>query len=207
MIEIEKLCKSYGEQIIYKDLNLSFKEQELTCIVGASGCGKTTLLRLIAGLESYDSGEIRGINDKKIAYVFQEDRLMPWLSVGENIEYVLLSYCDKVQIRKKVEDLLRLVQLMGYENMPIHQLSGGMQRRVAIARALAYDSDVLLLDEPFKGLDDKLKWHVLEEMQQFLKEKNRTAICVTHDLEVAERVACQIDIEKLIYSEAIQDKI
>ena len=91
MIEIRNLCKSYGKKVIYKGLNLKVPEETITCIIGPSGCGKTTLLRILAGLEKADDGEILGIAHKRKAFVFQEDRLMPWLSVKENIEYAKIN--------------------------------------------------------------------------------------------------------------------
>lgn len=197
MIEIKNLCKSYDNKMIYQELNLSIQDRTINCIVGPSGCGKTTLLRLLAGLEDYNAGEILGTTGIKKAFVFQEDRLMPWLSVKENIEYVLASYCTKDQMGKQVAKMLQLLKLTGQEDVPVYKLSGGMKRRVAIGRALAFDSELLLLDEPFKGLDDDLKWHVLKGMLAYLEEKPRTVICVTHDREVAMKLGHIIDIEKL----------
>lgn len=197
MIEIRNLCKSYGEKVIYRELNLIIPEQTISCIIGPSGCGKTTLLRMLAGLEACDEGEILGTTGKRKAFVFQEDRLMPWLSVKENIEYVLASWCSKDQMEKQIAQILRLLKLSGEENTRVQKLSGGMKRRVAIGRALAFESEILLLDEPFKGLDDDLKWHVLKGMLAYLEEKPRTVICVTHDKEVAMHLGHLIDLEKI----------
>ena len=197
MIEIKNLCKSYDGKVIYHGLNLNIPSQTISCIVGPSGCGKTTLLRILAGLEDYNEGEILGTMGKKKAFVFQEDRLMPWMSVKENIEYVLASHYSKDQIRKQVSKVLQLLKLSDQEDVSVQKLSGGMKRRVAIGRALAFESEILLLDEPFKGLDDDLKWHVLEGMLAYLEEKPRTVICVTHDKEVAMRLGHIIDMEKL----------
>lgn len=197
MIEIRKLCKSYDEKMVYQSLDLIIEDDTISCIVGPSGCGKTTLLRILAGLECYDEGEILGIEEKRKAFVFQEDRLMPWLNVTENIEYVLASYCSKDEMKEKVSSILGMLQLTEQEKTSVQKLSGGMKRRVAIGRALAFDSEILLLDEPFKGLDDALKWHVLEGMLAYLKEYPRTVICVTHDREIAIRLGNVIDIEKI----------
>ena len=197
MIEIKNLCKSYDGKVIYHGLNLNIPSQTISCIVGPSGCGKTTLLRILAGLEDYNEGEILGTMGKKKAFVFQEDRLMPWLSVKENIEYVLASHYSKDQMSKQVSKVLQLLKLSDQEDVSAKKLSGGMKRRVAIGRALAFESEILLLDEPFKGLDDDLKWHVLEGMLAYLEEKPRTVICVTHDKEVAMRLGHIIDMEKL----------
>ncbi len=197
MIEIRNLYKSYDDKTIYKGLNLTIKKQTISCIVGPSGCGKTTLLRMLAGLEAYNAGEILGTKGVRKAFVFQEDRLMPWLSVKENIEYVLAFSHSKAQMKEKVVGILQLLKLTDEKDIPLYKLSGGMKRRVAIGRALAFESEILLLDEPFKGLDDDLKWHVLEGMLTYLEEKPRTVICVTHDKEVALRLGHIIDIEAL----------
>lgn len=197
MIEIRKLCKSYDGKVIYRELNLIIPEQTISCIIGPSGCGKTTLLKMLSGLETFDEGEILGTTGKKKAFVFQEDRLMPWLSVKENIEYVLASWCSKDEMEKQISQILKLLKLSEEENVLVQKLSGGMKRRVAIGRALAFESEILLLDEPFKGLDDDLKWHVINGILAYLKEKPRTVICVTHDKEVAMHLGHLIDLEKI----------
>ena len=185
MIEIKNLCKSYEEKVVYQNLNLSFKEKQITSLMGPSGCGKTTLLRIIAGLESYNSGEIVGLQHKRIAYVFQEDRLLTWLTVRENIEYVLSSWMQKVEYQDRVDELLEMLELTKEQNHLITTLSGGMKRRVALGRALAYEGDLILMDEPFKGLDNKLKDKVMQNILEFYKQKQPTIICVTHDLKEA----------------------
>lgn len=195
MIEIRNLCKSYGKKIVYKGLDLDLPDKTISCIIGPSGCGKTTLLRILAGLETADEGEILGITHKRKAFVFQEDRLMPWLSVKENIEYVLASSCSKKQMDEKIEAILALLKLSEEANRPVQKLSGGMKRRVAIGRALVFESELLLLDEPFKGLDEVLKWHIIDQMLIYLKSAPRTVICVTHDQEVARYLGQVIDLE------------
>ncbi len=185
MIEIIGLCKSYKEQSVYNHLNLSIKEAQVTSILGPSGCGKTTLLRILAGLEPYDSGEIIGLENKRIAYMFQEDRLMPWLNVWQNIAYVLKTKYNKQQIEEKIECLLKILQLEPYRDYPIDKLSGGMRRRIALGRALVYESEILLLDEPFKGLDETLKEKLYEAILKEVEIDRRTVICVTHDVNEA----------------------
>lgn len=199
MIEIRNLCKNYGKKVVYKKLDLTFPEKEISCIIGPSGCGKTTLLRILAGLETADQGEILGVANKRKAFVFQEDRLMPWLSVKENIKYVLASSYSKEQMNQKIDTILALLKLEEEANSPVQKLSGGMKRRVAIGRALVFESDLLLLDEPFKGLDEELKWHVLNQMLAYLKAEPRTVICVTHDQEVARYLGNVIDIGKCMH--------
>lgn len=188
MIEIRNLCKSYEGKVVYKDLNLCFKEKEITVLMGPSGIGKTTLLRILAGLESYEKGEIFGIEGKRVAFVFQEDRLMPWLTVRENIEYVLASWMSKSAYQERTTEILEMVGLLEVQNQFIDALSGGMQRRVALGRALAYDSDLLLMDEPFKGLDDRLKYDMIEKIKTLTHLRGTTVICVTHDLEEAKKL-------------------
>ena len=198
MIEIKNLCKNYNDKVVYKDFNLKIEEKQITSLMGASGYGKTTLLRMMAGLEGYDSGQIIGLEGKKIAYVFQEDRLLPWLSVRENIEYVLMSQLPKGTYKEKVDQLLELLQLTREQNQYISSLSGGMKRRVALGRALAYEGEVLLMDEPFKGLDEALKQQVIKGILAFQKKKQSTIICVTHDLEEAKALGKVIQLHNNI---------
>ncbi|MEA4989151.1 MAG: ABC transporter ATP-binding protein [Anaerovorax sp.] len=194
-IEIKGLCKHFGKNNLYKDFNLSFSEGKTTAIIGPSGCGKTTLLRILAGLEEYEAGSITGLpgktikNEGKIAFLFQEDRLLPWLTVSENISFVLDSFLQKNAQKIRVKDMLELVKMKDYAEAYPKELSGGMQRRVAIARTLAYDADLILMDEPFKGLDDTLKAEIQEKMQEQHKGIKKTILLVTHDLEDAQKMA------------------
>ena len=119
MIEIKNLCKNYKDKVVYNHLNLSFEEKQITSLMGPSGCGKTTLLKILAGLEAYEGGQITGMEAKKIAYVFQEDRLLPWLTVRENIEYVLMSWEPKAAYKKRVDDLLEMLELTKEQNQLI----------------------------------------------------------------------------------------
>ena len=194
MIEIIGLCKSYKEQSVHNHLNLSIKEAQVTSILGPSGCGKTTLLRILAGLEPYDSGEIIGLENKRIAYMFQEDRLMPWLNVWQNIAYVLKTKYNKQQIEEKIERLLNILQLEPYRDYSIDKLSGGMRRRIALGRALVYESEILLLDEPFKGLDEALKEKLYEAILKEVEIDRRTVICVTHDVNEARSLGDSIHL-------------
>ena len=123
-----------------------------------------------------------------MAFVFQEDRLMPWLTVRENIEYVLASWMSKSAYQERTTEILEMVDLLEVQNQFIDALSGGMQRRVALGRALAYDSDLLLMDEPFKGLDDRLKYDMIEKIKTLTHLRGTTVICVTHDLEEAKKL-------------------
>ncbi len=206
MIEIKNLCKNYKDKVVYNHLNLSFEEKQITSLMGPSGCGKTTLLKILAGLEAYEGGQITGMEAKKIAYVFQEDRLLPWLTVRENIEYVLMSWEPKAAYKKRVDDLLEMLELTKEQNQLITTLSGGMKRRVALGRALAYEGEILLMDEPFKGLDEALKQRVIEGILRIYQQKKPTIICVTHELEEAKALGKVIEIKNRIERERFSTK-
>lgn len=173
-IEISNLSKRYGDLMVLQDVSLSIPEGEATCIVGPSGLGKTTLLRLLMGLETPDSGEIHGLAGKRFSAVFQEDRLCENLSALSNIAMVR---------RDKNRDIFRTAMaelgLAGHEDKPVRELSGGMRRRVALLRALMADYDLLLLDEAFKGLDEENK--VIAMNYTNTCNHGRTLVMVTHD--------------------------
>jgi NitT/TauT family transport system ATP-binding protein len=187
MIEVKDLTKSFKGKTIYDHFSISFEDNKITGIIGPSGCGKTTLLRIISGLEPFEQGSVQGI-----AYLFQEDRLLPWFNVYQNIELVLKAKMNKEESKERIEHVLKLLNLYDARELKPSELSGGMQRRVAIGRALAYDSDVILLDEPFKGLDEKLKNEIFEELEMIWAEKHKTIILVTHDLSDAYRLSDKI---------------
>lgn len=184
-INIKNLNKSYDNEYIFKDFNLELTDEKVNCIIGKSGCGKTTILNMIAGLLKYDSGEIEGLYQNDISYVFQEDRLIKWLTVKENLCIALKKYYNKNTLEKEVEDVLDIVGIREVENKYPESLSGGMRQRVNIARAFGKPSKVILLDEPFKSLDYKMKYTIIDEFINILKKKKRMVILVTHDLEEA----------------------
>ncbi|MFU0833162.1 MAG: ABC transporter domain-containing protein [Oscillospiraceae bacterium] len=187
-IEICGAVKSYGGLKVLDGLSLSLPTTGTVCFFGPSGCGKSTLLNCIAGLESLDFGQISGIKDKRISYLFQEDRLLPWNTAAQNIA-VVLPGTNRTQ---RAVDWLNLVGLNGVENQYPGQLSGGMRRRVAIARALAYGGDVYLLDEPFQRLDEQNKNRIADFIEE--KTKGKLKILVTHDWQVAKRLSDTIYI-------------
>lgn len=182
---IRNLNKTYGNDKIFDDFNIDFYEDKVNCIVGESGCGKTTLLNIIAGLTDVESCEINEITRRDISYVFQEDRLIPWLTIKENLEMALKKYYEKQDLKEKVKEVLTLVGICRIENKYPHELSGGMKQRVNIARAFGKPSKIILLDEPFKSLDYKLKYTIINEFIEILKKENRMVILVTHDLDEA----------------------
>ena len=169
--------KRYGEKMVLDGFTMTVRDGEKLAIMGESGRGKTTLLRMIAGLEQPDTGLIRGFSKEDIAYVFQEPRLFDTVSVLKNLTVV--STLPFKEAEKKARELLACVGLAPDAEKYPSELSGGMKQRLALARAFMVDRSILLLDEPFSALDQDTK----ETMIQFVKDraKNKTVILVTHD--------------------------
>ena len=184
-ISIRDLNKSYENDQIFKDFNLDLCDEKVNCIIGKSGCGKSTLLNIIAGLIEIQSGEINGISLNDISYIFQEDRLIDWLTVKENLEITLKKYFEMSILSNKIDEVLKLVGIYDIRNKYPTSLSGGMKQRVNIARAFGKPSKVILMDEPFKSLDYKLKYTIIDEFKNLLNKENRMVILVTHDLDEA----------------------
>ncbi|MCI9106104.1 MAG: ATP-binding cassette domain-containing protein [Lachnospiraceae bacterium] len=179
---------------VLKGLDLDLADEGITVVLGRSGCGKTTLLRLIAGLETADWGEITGgemTDPGKIGVIFQEPRLMPWLTVEKNI---LFGVKKKRQDRETLSYLLALTGLIGFEKARPFQLSGGMQQRVALARALAYEPDFLLMDEPFAALDYFTRTQMQQELLRIHQKENKGILFVTHSIEEALTLGTKIVI-------------
>ncbi|MCC0723107.1 ATP-binding cassette domain-containing protein [Clostridioides sp. ZZV14-6044] len=175
-IVIENLSKKYNDKVVLDNFNNVFKDDTISFITGTSGIGKTTLIRILMGLEKADSGKIIGISNKKISAVFQDDSLCENLSVLLNIKLV----CESLG-NSEIEDALEVLDLKGCMNKRVRELSGGMKRRVAILRALLYDFDLLIMDEPFKGLDIETKYKVMDFVIR--KMENKSAIIITHDMD------------------------
>lgn len=182
---IENLNKRFDDLIIFQDFNIHIQEGKITCILGPSGCGKTTLLNIIAGLAKEDSGKFTGLGNKVISYMFQEPRLLKWKSVRNNIEFVLKDLYSRKQRLKIADQYIEMVKLTPFKNYYPDKLSGGMKHRTAIARAFVYPSDILMMDEPFKGQDFKLKSSLIDLLLELWNNDKRTIIFVTHDIEEA----------------------
>jgi len=191
-LELKQITKSYGTLKVLQGLSLAFPEGEITCIMGPSGCGKTTILNIIGGLVRPDSGTLEGFEGLRFSYIFQEPRLLPWKSVRENIEFVLPHEMPPAERTARCDEFLRLVELEKFADYLPSQLSGGMSQRVAIARAFVYPSDVILMDEPFKGLDAELRRNIIVRFLDIWRADRRTVICVTHDLEEAKMLCKHI---------------
>ncbi|MDO5301694.1 MAG: ABC transporter ATP-binding protein [Tissierellia bacterium] len=195
MIELKNVRKSFGENEVLKGIDLSIRDGEFVTLLGPSGCGKTTTLRIIAGFEEQDSGEVlfkgKKLNEKKsyernINTVFQNYALFPHLNVRDNIAFGLkIKKVPEKERYRKVSEILELVNLPGIEKRSISSLSGGQQQRIAIARALVNEPEVLLLDEPLGALDLKLRQQMQFELKRIQEAVGITFIYVTHDQEEA----------------------
>lgn len=203
-IKFENVSKTFDGEVIIDELNLEIPPGQFFALLGPSGCGKTTLLRLIAGLETADAGKIYlGDEDitnlpiyrRRINTVFQNYALFPHLTVSQNVAYSLtIKGLSKEVVAEKVEDILKMVRLKGFEFKYPHTLSGGQRQRVAIARAIVNEPDVLLFDEPLAALDLKLKEEMLIELINLQDKLKTTFVYVTHDQNEALSVADQMAI-------------
>jgi len=204
MVELRKVNKFYGENHVVRDLDLIVGKGEFLTLLGPSGCGKTTTLRMVAGFEDPSSGSIlvEGLNmedrepfNRNVNTVFQSYALFPHKTIYDNIGFGLkMKKVPKAEIRKRVTEMLAMVQLEGFEKRMPHQLSGGQKQRVAIARALINRPNVLLLDEPLGALDLKLRKQMQIELKHLQKKLGITFIYVTHDQEEALTMSDRIAI-------------
>ena len=191
MIEISNLSKHFfiGERRIdvLRELSLKIKKDKITVILGRSGCGKTTLLRLVAGLESISQGEIKFKEQAKIGFVFQEPRLMPFLNVYENIVFPLKKHEIEAT---KIDSLISMIGLSDFKFAAVSQLSGGMSSRVSLARVLAYEANLILMDEPFAALDAFTRASMQAEILKI--KAGKTILFVTHNIDEALFLADEI---------------
>lgn len=191
---LKNVIKNYGKRDIFKNLNLEIRNDEITIILGKSGCGKTTLIRMLSGLDKNIIGEIKFYNEEnletrgKCGFVFQESRLLPWFNVEENISIHGSS--------KNIERYLDMIGLKEYRNSYPEELSGGMAQRVAIARALSYEPNTLFMDEPFSALDYFTRRQLQNELLKIYEEMEIGIVFVTHNLDEALALAHRIIVIK-----------
>lgn len=206
-ILIRNLCKSYGnrrkqkrfakdnatdEAIVVLDaVNINIEPGNLTCILGPSGCGKSTMLMIVAGFDKATSGEVL-IDGKPVTgptsdniFVFQQGGLLPWMTVAQNVELGLRNMTDKVEQQAKIQEAIAMVDLSGFEDHYPKQLSGGMKRRAELARALVVNPKILIMDEPFSGLDFLTHMRMREEVVNMQEYIRKTTLMVTHDIDDA----------------------
>ncbi len=202
-LEIRNLSRSFAGRPVVQGVDLTLSAGNVTCLLGPSGCGKSTTLRIIAGVDSQDSGELYidgqlisggstfvAPEKRSVGLMFQDFALFPHLSVGDNVAFGLTG--SRSENRKRAEELLARVDLADYIDAFPHELSGGEQQRVALARAIAPRPRILLMDEPFSGLDNRLRDGVRDQTLAILKEEGTAVLLVTHEPEEAMRMADEI---------------
>lgn len=206
-ILIRNLCKSYGNRrkqkrfakdraideaiVVLDSVNINIEPGNLTCILGPSGCGKSTMLMIVAGFDKATSGEVL-IDGKPVTgptsdniFVFQQGGLLPWMTVAQNVELGLRNMTDKAEQQAKIQEAIAMVDLSGFEDHYPKQLSGGMKRRAELARALVVNPKILIMDEPFSGLDFLTHMRMREEVVNMQEYIRKTTLMVTHDIDDA----------------------
>lgn len=192
MLRLSRVTKVYNDFTAIRDVNLEVEDGLFLCVIGRTGCGKTTLLRMIAGLDAPTDGEISFNGERTTGpspergFVFQEYVLFPWRTVEKNIEFGLeVKGMGREEREKLVKRYIELVGLKGFEKYLPKELSGGMKQRVAIARALVNDPKILLMDEPFGALDAQTRNKMQEELLRIWEKEHKTVIFVTHNVDEA----------------------
>lgn len=185
-IKLRNVQKTYTVEnrmhTVLDGIDLQIPEGRITVILGRSGCGKTTLLRIVGGLEMADAGEVTFDTAHKTAFVFQESRLMPWLNVWDNVKFGIKKQEGEDET---IQSIINTVGLSGFEKAYPNQLSGGMQQRAAIARALAYKPSFIMMDEPFAALDYFTRNQMQKELRRLQKERGSSILFVTHSIDEA----------------------
>lgn len=177
MIECSDLCLSFEGRVILNKISFSFPDSGVFALMGPSGAGKSSLLKILSGLLTADSGSIRGLGNKRVGILFQEDRLLPWHSALKNV--MLAMECPS---QAEAQSLLNALEMADAADAHPAVLSGGMKRRIALARAIAFSPDILLLDEPFSGIDEQMKRRIIP----FIRKSAPLIIFATHDLKDAD---------------------
>ncbi len=171
---------------------LELRRGEFVCLVGASGCGKTTLLNIVAGLDTATTGTVERF-DSRTALIFQEAALFPWLTVEQNVAFPMrVAGVPRAERQQRALELLEIVRLVGFARHRPHQISGGMRQRVALARALAQRADLLLMDEPFAALDALMRDHLYDELERVVAVAKLTVLFVTHNVREAVRLGDRV---------------
>lgn len=188
-LQVENLYKNFGRLQVISDFSMDFSNEGIHCLFGPSGCGKTTLLNILSGITPYNKGNIQGFENKTFSYIFQEERLLPWATVKENLRFVLEDVSDEAEISDRITKYLSLVDLSEFIDSYPDELSGGMKQRVSIARAFAYEGDIIIMDEPFKGLHLDIKKTLMNYVIDYWYRKKGVFIFITHDIDEALHMA------------------
>ena len=207
-MKLTDISLNYGEKKVYENFSVEIPDRKITCIMGASGCGKTSLLNIITNIVVYH-GTVEKESDR-ISYIFQMPVLLKHLTVKKNIEFVIKNQIkNKIEREKFIDDILKKVELINEKDKYPSSLSGGMAQRLSLARAFAYDSDILLMDEPFKGLDISLKKRIINLFKELYLTYKKTTVLVTHDLDEAILLADKIIIlgnNTILYEKNLPEK-
>ena len=189
-LRLVEVARAFGKLEVLQGLNLEVARHEFVAVVGPSGCGKTTLLNLLSGFDQPTSGQL--LRSGEVRMVYQQDGLFPWLTAADNIALGLRHVRDESDRAQRVREMLSLIRLQDFDGHYPHQLSGGMRQRVELARALAAEADILLMDEPFSALDYLTRLQMRRELARLLRERPRTVVFVTHDIEEAAQLADRV---------------
>lgn len=187
---ISGVSRSFGSVEVLRDMSLEVQKGEFVAVVGPSGCGKTTLLNLLSGYDSPSQGVVK--RSGNVRMIYQKDGLFPWRTAEQNVDMGLRHVKEPRERNSQRTALIALMGLQGFEGHYPHQLSGGMRQRVELARALAGDSELLLMDEPFSALDYLTRLRMRRELTRMLRERPRTVVLVTHDIEEAAQLADRV---------------
>lgn len=182
---VDRLKFAYDSVQVLDGLTFELQPQEIFCVLGPSGCGKTTLLKLLAGLLTPTGGQIDPFFETSKSFLFQEPRLLPWMTVYENLKFTTKAHLDEKTMAEQIEYYLKEVRLWEYKDYYPDELSGGMQQRIAIVRAFLLPGDLMLLDEPFKSLDLEMMLSVMETFKALWERHDRTVVLITHDVMAA----------------------
>lgn len=191
-ISINDINKKYDEKIIFNNLSIDFYRNRVNAIVGKSGCGKSTLLNIVSGVIKNDGIQINKLKELGISYIFQDDRLIEWLTVEENIKLVCGRKYGKEELELVCDKYFEIIGISEFKKYYPQMLSGGLRQRVNIARGLIFPSQIIIMDEPFKSIDVKNKQAIVESIKKMQKKEDRTIILVTHDIDEALYLADKI---------------
>lgn len=184
-VTVSHITKKFDENTVLRDVSFDIPAGKITCLTGESGCGKTTLLRVIAGLIKADSGTVEGV-PAKVSFVFQEDRFSESFSAVSNIRMITGRLLSEAEIKRH----LAALGLEDYAKKPVSEFSGGMKRRLSVIAAVCFGGDLFLLDEPFKGLDDDWKRKTMDYLRE--NTAGKTVFCVTHDVREADYLGAEL---------------